>query len=113
MDVPDEVITWMDNAPGDRHVLAAAVASDAQLVVTANVSDFKSPRFVSSGRITIEPPSVFLTTVLDDYPDTMGAVLWHLAGSRRGVQTIGDVLDEFDRNAALRVFVGQACRRLV
>ncbi|MDP8969604.1 MAG: PIN domain-containing protein [Actinomycetota bacterium] len=111
--VPDELVTQMDNAPEDRHVLAAAVAAGAQLVVTANTSDFNSPRFVDTGQVAIEQPSVFLTTVLEDHPDLMASVLWHLATNRRSAGSIGDVLEQLDRNEALRPFVKLARTRLL
>jgi hypothetical protein len=34
--VPAELVARMDNAPKDRHVLAAAVSGAAQAIVTAN-----------------------------------------------------------------------------
>lgn len=106
--VDDELVARMDNAPEDRHVLAAAVAADADLVVTANVDDFTASRHVTSGEITIETPGVFLTTVLDEHPDIMGTALLHLAANRRGVATVADVLDELERNRALVAFVDAA-----
>jgi hypothetical protein len=105
IDPDDELIAGMDNAPGDRHVLATAVASHAHLVLTANVTDFRSVRYVTSGRIGIEPPSEFLVRVLEHYPDLMASVLRHLATHRRGVDTVADVLDQLARNRSLRAFV--------
>ena len=107
-DVPATLVAQMDNAPGDRHVLATAVAASAQLVVTANTGDFHSPRFVTSGQIRIEDPATFLTAALEEHDDVMGAVLGHLAANRRGVETVSDVLDELSRNEALQPFVDLA-----
>lgn len=98
----------MDNEPGDRRVLATAVAAEAHLVVTANVTDFQSPRSITPGRVAIETPNDFLITVLDDLPDLLATVLLHLAVHRRGVDTIADVLDQLTRNHALHTFVGLA-----
>lgn len=92
----------MDNTPADRHVLAASLAADAHLVVTANTADFHSPRCVDSGRVRIQHPARLLTTVLDEHPDLMSGVLWHLATNRRGVVSIGDVLNALDRHEGLR-----------
>jgi predicted nucleic acid-binding protein len=113
VEVPDELVAAMDNAPDDRHVLAAAIASDAQLVVTANTSDFRSPRFVETGRVRIEHPAAFLTTVLDDHPDLMLDALWHLATHRRSVGSIADVLEQLGRNQTLRPFTDLARTRLL
>jgi predicted nucleic acid-binding protein len=109
----DELIATMDNEPGDRHVLAAAVAANAHLVVTANLADFRSRRFVSTGRVAIETPTDFLITALDDHPDLIATVLLHLATRRRGVATIADVLDQLARNRALVPFAERARERLL
>ena len=109
----DELITAMDNEPGDRHVLAAAIAANAPLVVTANIADFRSQRFVSSGRVAIETPTDFLITALDDHPDLIATVLLHLATRRHGVETIADVLKQLARNRALITFAERARERLL
>jgi hypothetical protein len=113
VDPAGELIATMDNAPADRHVLAAAIAAESHLIVTANVVDFRSPRFVASGKVTIETPTDFLITVLDDHPDLTASVLFHLATRRRGVDTIADVLDQLARNRALVPFVDLARHRLL
>lgn len=113
IDPSDELISTMDNAPGDHHVLAAAVAGDAHLVVTANLADFQSRRFVESGRLAVESPTDFLITVLNDHPDLMATALLHLATHRRGVATVTDVLDRLSRNQALQPFIHQARRKLL
>lgn len=113
VEVPPELVDAMDNAPGDRHVLAAAISADAPVIVTANTSDFRSSRFVESGEVRIEHPAEFLTTVLDDHPDLMLDVLWHLAIHRRGVDSIADVLDRLERNETLRPFTDLARTRLL
>ncbi len=113
VDVPDVLVVEMDNAPEDRHVLGAAIAADAHLIVTANTSDFQSSRFVRTGRVAVEAPSTFLTTVLDDHPDLVSSVLWHLATNRRNVATINDVLEQLARHEALRAFVDHARARLL
>jgi predicted nucleic acid-binding protein len=112
-DVPATLIAQMDNSPGDRHVLATAVAAAAQLIVTANTADFRSRRFVESGQIRIEDPAEFLTAALEEHEDVMAAVLEHLAANRRGVESVTDVLDELARNDTLQPFVERARTRLL
>lgn len=55
----DRLEPSMTNEPKDRHVLAAAVASDAQVVVTLNLKDFPPE---SCEPFAVEPlhPDVFL-----------------------------------------------------
>jgi predicted nucleic acid-binding protein len=113
VDPAEDLIAAMDNEPGDRHVLATAIATQAHLVVTSNVTDFRSPRFVASGRVAVETPTDFLITVLDSHPDLMATVLLHLATRRRGTETIADVLDQLARNRALRPFVRLARLQLL
>ena len=111
--VSQQVVAEMDNAPEDRHVLAAAVTAGAQVVVTANTAHFRSARFVDSGRVAVLDPASFLVAVVDEHPELMAAVLEHLASNRRRVSTVADVLDELDRNEALRPFVEVARDRLL
>lgn len=113
VDPAGALIVAMDDAPGDRHVLATAIAAGARLIVTANIADFRSPRFVASEEVAVESPTDFLITVLDDHPDLAATVLFHLATHRRGVDTIADVLDQLARNRALVPFVDVARRRLL
>ena len=111
--VDDGLVAQMDNAVEDRHVLAVAVTAAADVIVTSNVDDFFASRHVTSGDIAIEPPATFLTTVLDQHPDVMAAVLLHLATNRRGVATIADVLVMLEHNQTLRPFVVEARRSLL
>ena len=113
VEVPDKLVAEMDNTPEDRHVLAAAVAAGAQMVVTANTAHFRSRRYVNSGQIAVLDPPAFLTDVLEEHQELMAAVLEHLASNRRRVSTVADVLDELDRNEALRGFVQVARDRLL
>ncbi len=112
VDPPDDLIVTMDNEPGDRHVLATAIATHAHLVVTANTSDFQSPRYVTPGHVAIQTPTDFLITVLDDHPDLMATVLLHLATRRRDVASVSDVLAHLALNHALQPFVDLARDRL-
>lgn len=111
--VPERLVAEMDNDAKDRHVLAAAVAGCAHMVITDNVRDFRMSRLVESGQVVIERPSEFLHTVLKDHPDLMTSALWHLAESRHGVATIAGVLDQLHRNESLRPFVALARAELL
>jgi predicted nucleic acid-binding protein len=113
VEVADELIAEMDNVPEDRHVLAAAVAAEAQVLVTANTAHFRSARYVGSGRIVVLDPASFLVSVLEEHQELMAAVLEHLASNRRLVNTVADVLDALDRNESLRPFVEVARESLL
>lgn len=65
VDPPDNLIETMDNATDDRHVLAAAITAQAHLVVTANVTDFQSPRYVTAGHVATETPTDHMNLGVD------------------------------------------------
>jgi predicted nucleic acid-binding protein len=113
VEAPGALIAQMDNSPDDRHVLAAAVHASAGVIVTENIVDFASSRFVESEQIRIQTPATFLSAAIDEDEDLMATVLGNLAGNRRGVTTIGDVLSQLDRNQTLRPFVDLARTRLL
>lgn len=113
IDPPDDLVATMDDAPGDHHMLATAITSNAHLVVTADVTDLQSPRLVESGPIAVESPTDFLITVVDAYPHLMATTLLHLATHRRGVESVADVLGHLHRNQALQPFVDHAREKLL
>jgi predicted nucleic acid-binding protein len=66
----EELISSMTNHPKDRHVLAAAVAGRADILVTENLKDF-SPAAVADFGITVARQDDFLSGLLDLYPDAV------------------------------------------
>lgn len=113
IEVPEDLIAQMDNAPDDRHVLAVAVRASAEVIVTENTADFTSSRFIGSDQISVQTPATFLSATLDDDEELMARVLGLLAADRRGVTTVSDVLDQLDRNQTLHRFVDLARTRLL
>jgi predicted nucleic acid-binding protein len=59
----------MTNHPKDRHVLAAAVRSSADVIVTFNTNDFPHES-VAPFHIEVATPDDFLVSVADDLPHT-------------------------------------------
>jgi predicted nucleic acid-binding protein len=64
----------MTNDPDDRHVLAAAVASDSELVVTFNLRDFPAAACEEMGVEAIHPDE-FLLDLFDLDPALVRAVV--------------------------------------
>lgn len=59
--------------PDDRHVLAAAVASDASVLCTNNVKDFPDPAMDRVG-IARQQPDAVLDRLIRDHPEAMSRV---------------------------------------
>ncbi|PPS43952.1 hypothetical protein B1A85_08170 [Chroococcidiopsis sp. TS-821] len=68
VEVPAELEEAMRNHPKDRHVLAAAVMANAQVIVTHNLADFQTDA-LAPWNITAQSPDNFLCELFDAYPD--------------------------------------------
>jgi predicted nucleic acid-binding protein len=83
--------------PKDRHVLAAAVAGGAQVVVTFNVKDFPAAS-VEPHDIEVVNPDGFLLDQLDLYPGRVGrALVGQLTAAKRPPLTMGQLLGRLAR----------------
>jgi hypothetical protein len=56
--------------PDDRHVLAAAIAGKASVIVTWNLKDFPAPDLLPYG-VTSQSPDDFLTDLYAAFPDAL------------------------------------------
>lgn len=96
-DVPASAIAKLEpsmtNDPKDRHVLAAAVAAGAQVIVTCNLSDFPNDACEPFG-IEARHPDEFLMNLYELAPDKVRAVVEEQAAALTGpVMTVDEVLD--------------------
>jgi len=94
--VTDEIITVMKNEPKDRHVVAAAVSSSAQVIVTFNTDDFK-PDHLGSLNIEAQKPDVFLLHLFGRQPQVMIRILLEQAEDLDGV-TFDQLLTAMQRH---------------
>jgi predicted nucleic acid-binding protein len=76
----EEIIPAMTNDLEDRHVLAAAVRCNAEMLVTFNRKDF-SQTAVEPYSITIAGPSTFLQNLYELDPETVWSTLKRQAAS--------------------------------
>ncbi|MBK8695938.1 MAG: PIN domain-containing protein [Deltaproteobacteria bacterium] len=79
--------------PDDRHVLAAAIRSNAQVIVTANLKDFPKAALAPYG---VEPlhPDEFVLGLVDLAPGVMVRVVAEQAAALRNpIHTIAQLLD--------------------
>jgi predicted nucleic acid-binding protein len=107
----ESLIDGMTNHPKDRHVLAAAVRANAEVVVTFNLNDFGEPA-LKPYDITPIHPDEFLLDQLDLYPGVTVDVLRHQAASYRRVpNTVPDILVLLERIGVPR-FAAEVRRHL-
>ena len=79
--------------PNDRHVLAAAIAGEADLLVTWNVADFP-PRATAGRQLSVVTPDEFLLRLLEVDVDAVLAVVGEQAsGLRHPPMTTEEVLN--------------------
>jgi predicted nucleic acid-binding protein len=79
----ETLIPAMTNNVKDRHVLAAAVCSGAEVIVTGNLRDFPLSA-TSPHRVSAVSPDAFLSDLLDLDPERFCGMLVSLARERRG-----------------------------
>ena len=77
----DYLVPGMPNQEKDRHVLAAAVVSRSDVLVTANMKDFQLP--MDFGSLEVLHPDQFLCHQLDLSPISLLASLNRLVSHRR------------------------------
>ena len=95
----------MTNDPKDRHVLAAAVASGAHVIVTSNISDFPTESLASFS-IETQTPDQFQTDLLDlDHEQVRDVLTKQAQALRNPPKTVNDILNQLERFAP--TFVGQ------
>ncbi|MBD3781936.1 MAG: PIN domain-containing protein [Micrococcales bacterium] len=78
----ESLIDGMACDPKDRHVLAAAVHSDCQLIVTADLGDFPVAS-LEPHHLQVVSPDTFLLDQLDLYPHVVLGCLRGQAGDLR------------------------------
>lgn len=95
--------------PKDRHVLAAAVHSDSQVLVTFNVDDFPKSS-VAGFDMTVVHPDDFLLDQIDLHPGKVGrAIVRQLTEATRPSLTMSELLGILTR-AGVPKFVSEIRR---
>lgn len=83
----------------DRHVLAAAVVSNADFIITQNLRHFPKHQLSRFG-IEALSPDEFLSDLFDNEPEGMKAVLIKQAGNlHKPSMTVSEVLDVLKQHA--------------
>lgn len=107
----DSLVESMTNDPKDRHVLAAAVRANAEVIVTYNVTDFPE-NALKPYDISALHPDDFLLDQLDLHPGaTVQALHAQTAAYHREPTTIVGLLVRLERSG-LRGFAAEVRRHL-
>jgi predicted nucleic acid-binding protein len=75
----EHLIPRMTNHPKDRHVLAAAVKADVDVIVTDNTKDFPEGSLMEY-EIEVRTPEAFLTDCLESFPEQMREMMRRWSG---------------------------------
>lgn len=107
----ESLIDGMANDPKDRHVLAAAVRANAEVIVTYNLRDFPEPALKPYDILAVHPDD-FLLDQLDLYAGLTVAVIEQQAASyRREPTTVAGLLPLLER-AGLPRFTAEFRRHI-
>jgi predicted nucleic acid-binding protein len=107
----ENLVERMTCDPKDRHVLAAAVRSDAAVLVTFNTGDFPGAS-TAAYDITVVHPDDFLLDQLDVYPGhTVAALRDQARGYAAPAMSIEDLLGRLAA-AGVPKFAAEARRHL-
>lgn len=105
----EPLVTGMTCDPKDRHVLAAAVHSESQVLVTFNLDDFPEDS-VAGFDITVVHPDDFLLDQIDLHPGKVGrAIVRQMTESSRPALTMSELLGSLTR-AGVPNFVSEVRR---
>lgn len=91
-----QLIANMTNDPKDYHVLAAAVAVGAELIVTPNIKDFPKQALEPYG-IAVFTPDEFLLELFDRDPGKINRVINYYSYNRRSQKPVKQILDQLNK----------------
>jgi hypothetical protein len=88
----------------DKHVLAAAVQGESDVLVTENTKDFDPPA-TGPHAMKVERTSEFLNQLADDHPrEVVGAMQKMVDRNRRAPQTMPELIDKMATQQDLKGF---------
>ncbi len=93
----EDLVAAMDCDPKDRHVMAAAVRSNAELIVTFNLRDFPIPALRDYDLEAISPDD-FLLDQLDLFPEsTLGCIRQQSADYENPDVTVDEIIRHLEK----------------
>lgn len=92
--------------PNDRHVLAAAIHAGADIIVTANLSDFPPDALAKYG-IEVQHPDEFINQLLDLAPNVVcSAVRLQRASLKNPPKSVAEFLESLERAGLIQTALG-------
>ncbi|MDR1185461.1 MAG: PIN domain-containing protein [Coriobacteriales bacterium] len=91
--VVDEYELWIDQIvlpdENDRHVVAAAIQSEAKVIVTKNLKDFPEDE-LGKWDIVVKHPDAFLTEMFVRHPTAVAEIIDEIATTWKSLDTTRD-----------------------
>lgn len=84
--------------PDDRHVLAAAIKAEAQVIVTANLKDFQGAVLAQHNIRAEHPDSFILSCIEQDHKKGIRALEEQVAILRNPPMSINEILKSMEKN---------------
>ena len=95
----EHLIDTMPNHPKDRHVLAAAVAAGAQVIVTSNLRDFPEAALKPFSVEALSPDAFLVQLFRQDSNGMTQVVVDQAHDLRRPPKSVSEVLDMLAKHA--------------
>lgn len=104
VEVPEELVKKMTNHPGDRHVVAAAIVAQAQVIVTSNLKHFPSSS-LEAYDIKAWHPDDFLVNLYEQFPEQIIKVIQQQSDDlKKPPISFAQLLDKLEKNNQLTKF---------
>lgn len=102
VEVPEQLVKLMTNHPKDRHVVAAAVKANAEVIVTFNLKDFPKEALEPFG-VEAQHPDNFLLALCESWTlSALAQIIKKQAEAlRRPPNTVKDVLGRLSRQVPM------------
>ena len=105
--VPASLVEAMTNHPGDRHVVAAAIVANAQIIVTDNLKHFPKEALEPYG-IEAQHPDVFLSELFDNNPESIVEVIRQQAEALKNPPcTVAEIIEKLEKNNRVHEFASK------
>ena len=107
VEVPPELVAVMNNDPGDRHVVAAAIIAKAEIIVTSNLKHFPKST-LTPYNIEAWHPDDFLVHLDELFPERMIQVIRQQSEDLKNPPlTVIELLNKLEKNNRVPKFATQ------